>query len=202
MRKRSLFITRNIDFHLFANRGYFFDLLESVHIKSRYTPQEFVESVLPALHAETIEAADNPAVTALDLARALALRSGVGASLFASPYAHLTLVDRVLEGKHRSGRHRYRLRPDQQTREPLLSRPSFARRRRTGTDEVLRRREPRNGRRARSISTDDLYRLRYDDTESAGVRGSQGVPLSTPTPHVGARQCEPALRGPPRTREG
>ena len=76
-----------------ANRAHFVDLLASVLIKTRYTPHEFTESVLPALHAETIEAADNPAVTALDLAHTLAFRSGLGASLFAAPYAHLTPED-------------------------------------------------------------------------------------------------------------
>ena len=49
--------------------------------------------MLPAVHAETTEAADNPAVTALDLSHALAFRSGLGASLFAAPYAHLTPED-------------------------------------------------------------------------------------------------------------
>ena len=49
--------------------------------------------MLPAVHAETTEAADNPTVTALDLAHTLAFRSGLGASLFAAPYAHLTPED-------------------------------------------------------------------------------------------------------------
>jgi len=49
--------------------------------------------VLPSLHAETTEAADNAAVAALDLAHTLAFRSGLGASLFASPHAHLTPED-------------------------------------------------------------------------------------------------------------
>ena len=42
---------------------------------------------------QTTEAADNPAVTALDLAHTLAFRSSLGASLFAAPYAHLTPED-------------------------------------------------------------------------------------------------------------
>ena len=86
-------MSRNINFHLFANRAHFVDLLASVLTKTRYTPHEFAESVLPALHAETTEAAENPTVTALDLAHTLAFRSGLGASLFAAPYAHLTPED-------------------------------------------------------------------------------------------------------------
>jgi ubiquinol-cytochrome c reductase core subunit 2 len=50
-------------------------------------------SVLPAVHAETTEAADNAAITALDLAHTLSFRSGLGASLFAAPHAHLTPED-------------------------------------------------------------------------------------------------------------
>ena len=42
------------------------------------------------MHAKTTEAADNSAVTALDFGHTLAFRSGLGASLFAAPHAHLT----------------------------------------------------------------------------------------------------------------
>jgi ubiquinol-cytochrome c reductase core subunit 2 len=70
------------------DRAHFVDLLASVLTTTRYTPHEFAESVLPSVHAETSEASNNPAVTALDLAHTLAFRSGLGASLFASPHAH------------------------------------------------------------------------------------------------------------------
>ena len=39
-----------------------------------------------------------------------------------------------------------------------VSQPFFALRRRTSADEVLRRREPRNGRRVQHAPTDDIYR--------------------------------------------
>ena len=45
------------------------------------------------MHAETPEAADHPAVTALDLAHTLEFSSGLGASVFAADYAHLTPED-------------------------------------------------------------------------------------------------------------
>src|SRR5258706_11124512 len=49
--------------------------------------------VLPAVHAETTEAADHPAITAVDLARAPEFSPGLGASVFAADYAHLTPED-------------------------------------------------------------------------------------------------------------
>ena len=59
-----------------------------------------------------------------------------------------------------------------------------------------------SSRRTRYTPTDDLHRLLNDGTVSAGARDTQGVPFITPTPQVGAWQCEPVLRGPPRTRKG
>ena len=88
-----ILLSRNINSFLFVNRAHFVDLLASVLTKTRYSPHEFAESVLPAVYAETTEAADNPAATALDLAHTLAFRSGLGASLFAAPHAHLTPED-------------------------------------------------------------------------------------------------------------
>jgi ubiquinol-cytochrome c reductase core subunit 2 len=65
-------------------RAYFVDILSSVLNSTRFTPHEFHESVLPSVQAETVEATHNPAVTALDIAHALAFRKGLGSSLFAS----------------------------------------------------------------------------------------------------------------------
>ena len=46
--------------------------------------------MLPALHAKTTKAANNPMVTVLDLVHILLFHPGLGVSLFASPYAPLT----------------------------------------------------------------------------------------------------------------
>lgn len=60
---------------------------------TRFTRYELEESVLPAVEAEAIEARANPAVYAIDLAHALAFRSGLGESLFAQPHSHITVDD-------------------------------------------------------------------------------------------------------------
>jgi ubiquinol-cytochrome c reductase core subunit 2 len=76
------------------SREYFVDLLSSVLTSTRFTPHEFAEAVLPSVQAESTLAAHNPASTALNVAHALAFRSGLGASLFASPAGpHFTVED-------------------------------------------------------------------------------------------------------------
>ena len=105
--------------------------------------------MLPTLHAETTEAEGNPAFTALDLALTLAFRSGLRAPPFVAPYAHLTPKDvpslaHTIFSKERivvvgTG-------IDSGLLSKLVSHPFFALRRRTSADEVLRRRDPRNGR--------------------------------------------------------
>ncbi|CAG8711908.1 15750_t:CDS:2, partial [Acaulospora colombiana] len=60
------------------------EFLKAVLKETRFTPHEFHESVLPSVQAETQEATHNPAITALDIAHALAFRKGLGSSLFAS----------------------------------------------------------------------------------------------------------------------
>ncbi|PVG00657.1 putative QCR2-40 kDa ubiquinol cytochrome-c reductase core protein 2 [Serendipita vermifera] len=77
-----------------GDEAYFVDVLSTVLKETRFTPHEFSESVLPSVQAETQEATHNPAVTALDIAHALAFRKGLGSSLFASAAGpHITSED-------------------------------------------------------------------------------------------------------------
>jgi ubiquinol-cytochrome c reductase core subunit 2 len=68
-------------------------VLSSILTASRFTRYELEESVLPNVEAESIVARADPATHALELAHALAFRSGLGDSLFAAPHAHITVGD-------------------------------------------------------------------------------------------------------------
>ncbi|KAG8817500.1 ubiquinol-cytochrome c reductase core subunit 1 [Serendipita sp. 401] len=68
-----------------GDEAFFVDVLSSILTSTRFTPHEFAESVLPSVQAESSEAAHDPALTAVEIAHALAFRKGLGSSLFASP---------------------------------------------------------------------------------------------------------------------
>src|ERR1700722_3831883 len=66
------------------DRPFFVDLLTSFVTSAKFTRHEFEEYVLPVVEAETRAALTDPATRAVDLAHALAFRSGLGSSIFAS----------------------------------------------------------------------------------------------------------------------
>jgi len=69
-------------------------LLAALLKETRFTPHELHESVLPSTIAEASEAAHDPALTAIDVAHALAFRTGLGASLYhGAETCHLTQDD-------------------------------------------------------------------------------------------------------------
>ena len=76
-----------------ASRSHFIDMLSSILTSTRFTRYELEESVLPQVQSESIVAHADPATHALELAHALAFRSGLGDALFASPHARITVDD-------------------------------------------------------------------------------------------------------------
>lgn len=74
-------------------REFFVDVLSHVLTTTRFTRYELEESVLPIAQAEAIEAKADPSVHALELAHAIAFRSGLGESLFAQPHSNITADD-------------------------------------------------------------------------------------------------------------
>ena len=83
---------RSID-RLKYSRAYFVDVLASILTATRFTRYELEESVLPHVEAESTVAHADPVTHALELAHAVAFRSGLGRSLFAAPHAHITVGD-------------------------------------------------------------------------------------------------------------
>jgi ubiquinol-cytochrome c reductase core subunit 2 len=69
------------------------DVLASILTATRFTRYELEESVLPNVNAESTVARADPVTHALELAHALAFRSGLGESLFAVPDAHISVGD-------------------------------------------------------------------------------------------------------------
>ncbi|KAF8591657.1 ubiquinol-cytochrome C reductase complex core protein 2 [Ramaria rubella] len=76
-----------------GDEAYFVDVLSSILTSTRFTRYELEESVLPNVEAESTVARADPATHALELAHALAFRSGLGGSLFAAPHSHITVGD-------------------------------------------------------------------------------------------------------------
>ena len=68
---------------IFLHRSFFVDVLTSFLTSPKFTRHELNEYVLPAVHAESAAAAHTASTQALELAHALAFRSGLGYSLFA-----------------------------------------------------------------------------------------------------------------------
>ncbi|KAJ7733256.1 Metalloenzyme, LuxS/M16 peptidase-like protein [Mycena maculata] len=76
-----------------GDEEFFVDVLASVIASSKYTRHEFEELVLPTIESEVNALHADPATHALELAHALAFRSGLGASLFAAPHTPITAED-------------------------------------------------------------------------------------------------------------
>lgn len=71
------------------NRPYFVDVLSSFVTVAKFTRHELNEYVAPVCESESAAAAANPATRAVELAHAIAFRSGLGASLFSSGHNHI-----------------------------------------------------------------------------------------------------------------
>jgi ubiquinol-cytochrome c reductase core subunit 2 len=76
-----------------GDEPFFVDLLTSFLTSAKFTRHEFEEYVLPIVESDGQAAAADPATHALELAHALAFRSGLGASLFAPTHNTLTVAD-------------------------------------------------------------------------------------------------------------
>ncbi|KAF7795785.1 hypothetical protein EIP86_006952 [Pleurotus ostreatoroseus] len=72
-----------------GDESYFVDVLSSFVIDAKFTRHELAEYVAPVCEAESLAAAANPETRAIELAHALAFRSGLGASLFSSANDHV-----------------------------------------------------------------------------------------------------------------
>lgn len=75
------------------HRPFFVDLLTSFITSAKFTRHEFEEYVQPVVESEVIAASADPAVRALEAAHALAFRSGLGSSIFASQHSAVTVED-------------------------------------------------------------------------------------------------------------
>ncbi|KAJ7634111.1 Metalloenzyme, LuxS/M16 peptidase-like protein [Mycena polygramma] len=76
-----------------GDEEFFVDVLASVVASSKYYRHEYEELVLPTIESEVNALHADPATHAIELAHALAFRSGLGASLFASPATRVTAED-------------------------------------------------------------------------------------------------------------
>ncbi|KAF8522769.1 Metalloenzyme, LuxS/M16 peptidase-like protein [Hysterangium stoloniferum] len=76
-----------------GDESYFVDVLSSILNSTRFTRYELEETVLPAVEAEATAARADPATHAVELAHALAFRSGLGDTLFAQPHSHIKIED-------------------------------------------------------------------------------------------------------------
>jgi ubiquinol-cytochrome c reductase core subunit 2 len=73
--------------HYDNHRAYFVDVLASFLASPKFTRHELNEYVLPAVHSESSAATQSAPIHALELAHALAFRSGLGHSLYADAHA-------------------------------------------------------------------------------------------------------------------
>ena len=69
------------------------DVLSSFITSAKFTRHEFDEYVAPLVAADTEAATSDPATHAIDVAHALAFRSGLGSSLFAPAHNSITAED-------------------------------------------------------------------------------------------------------------
>jgi ubiquinol-cytochrome c reductase core subunit 2 len=74
-------------------RPFFVELLTSFITSAKFARHEFQEYVIPVIESESNAASSDPAMHALELAHALAFRSGLGSSLFANPHHTVTVED-------------------------------------------------------------------------------------------------------------
>ncbi|KAJ7574845.1 Metalloenzyme, LuxS/M16 peptidase-like protein [Mycena floridula] len=76
-----------------GDEEFFVDVLTSFVTSAKYARHEFEEYVLPAIEIDIQASSVDPATRALDVAHALAFRSGLGSSLFATPHSAFTAED-------------------------------------------------------------------------------------------------------------
>ncbi|KAJ7672652.1 ubiquinol-cytochrome C reductase complex core protein 2 [Mycena rosella] len=76
-----------------GDEKFFVDVLASVIASTKYSRHEYEELVLPTIESEVNALHADPATHAIELAHALAFRSGLGASLFAAPHTAVTADD-------------------------------------------------------------------------------------------------------------
>jgi ubiquinol-cytochrome c reductase core subunit 2 len=76
-----------------GDESFFVDLLTSFITSAKFTRHEWEEYVAPVVQSESLAASADPATHAIELAHALAFRSGLGSSLFASPHNSVTAED-------------------------------------------------------------------------------------------------------------
>ncbi|GJJ09083.1 hypothetical protein Clacol_003305 [Clathrus columnatus] len=96
-------VTYTADF-LREDEEYFVEVLSNILTSTRFTRYELEESVLPYVEAEATEARADPATYAIELAHAIAFRSGLGAPLFSPPHSHITIEDVTQYAKNAFGR--------------------------------------------------------------------------------------------------
>ncbi|KAJ6591689.1 Metalloenzyme, LuxS/M16 peptidase-like protein [Mycena vulgaris] len=76
-----------------GDEEFFVNVLASVIASTKFTRHEYEELVLPTIESEVNALHADPATHAIELAHALAFRSGLGASLFAAPHTAVTAHD-------------------------------------------------------------------------------------------------------------
>ncbi|KAH9942099.1 Metalloenzyme, LuxS/M16 peptidase-like protein [Amylocystis lapponica] len=76
-----------------GDEPFFVDVLSSFITSARFTRHELDEYVAPVVAAESSSAFADPATRALELAHALAFRTGLGSSVFSSPSTHVSIDD-------------------------------------------------------------------------------------------------------------
>ena len=69
------------------------DLLTSFVTSAKFARYEFQEYVVPVIESESTAASSDSATRALEVAHAIAFRSGLGSSLFANPHHPVTVED-------------------------------------------------------------------------------------------------------------
>jgi len=74
-------------------REFFVDVLSSFITSAKFTRHEFEEYVSPLIESDSAVADADPAARALEVAHALAFRSGLGASLFAPAHNSISAED-------------------------------------------------------------------------------------------------------------
>ncbi|KAG6879312.1 hypothetical protein C0992_003639 [Termitomyces sp. T32_za158] len=76
-----------------GDEQFFVDVLSSFVNSAKFTRHEFEEYVTPLIEADVAAVDADPATHAIEIAHALAFRSGLGASLFAPSHSSLTAED-------------------------------------------------------------------------------------------------------------
>ncbi|KAG6908718.1 hypothetical protein DXG01_003563 [Tephrocybe rancida] len=76
-----------------GDEQFFVDVLSSFVTSAKFTRHEFEEYVTPLIEADAVAANADPATYAIEVAHALAFRSGLGASLFAPSHSSITTED-------------------------------------------------------------------------------------------------------------